>query len=84
MANKKAAQKSMAQSRKRAIGNCAVRGRLKTLAKRFRVALDSGTNNVQETARAYVSALEKAAKRNVIHRNFVNQRKCALAKYVVQ
>ncbi|MDR2432668.1 MAG: 30S ribosomal protein S20 [Puniceicoccales bacterium] len=81
MANKKAARKAEMQSQRRALENCGVRNRLKTLAKKLR----SATGDTQEVKRVtieYVSALDKAAKRNIVHRNFANKRKCAAARFL--
>ena len=55
--------------------NRAVRTRLRTLQKRAR----GGTAD-QENIRALVSALDKAAKRGIIHRNAANRRKARLTK----
>jgi small subunit ribosomal protein S20 len=81
VANKKASRKSILQTQKHAAGNGVVRSRLKTLEKKLRVAIASGSEGVRGFAADYVSALDKAAKRNVIHRNSADRRKVVFAKY---
>jgi small subunit ribosomal protein S20 len=85
MANKKAAKKAAIQSQRRALENSSVRSKLKTLAKRLRVSVEkktSNTKNVQQIAIEYASALDKATKRNIVHRNFANRRKSNVAQYL--
>jgi small subunit ribosomal protein S20 len=83
MANKVAARKAMAQAAVRTAQNVAVRSRLKTLAKRLRVAISSGDGGVRMIAADYVSALDKAVKRHVIHRNSANRHRKVFAKYAM-
>jgi ribosomal protein S20 len=56
-------------------------GKLRTLARKLRAAIGSCTEDVKFVARDYVSALDKAAKKNVIHRNAANRRKRAFARF---
>ncbi|MDR1528329.1 MAG: 30S ribosomal protein S20 [Puniceicoccales bacterium] len=81
MANKKAARKAGLQSQRRALENCGVRNKLKTLAKRLRVSAED-TQGIRRMAMEYVSALDKAAKRNIVHRNFANKRKRNVARFL--
>ncbi|MDR1401834.1 MAG: 30S ribosomal protein S20 [Puniceicoccales bacterium] len=83
MANKKAAKKSIAQAKGRASGNGAVRSRIRTLASKLRAAAEAKASDVQQIARAYISALDKAAKRHIIHRNAASRRKSVSAKFVL-
>lgn len=80
MANKKAALKSIAQTQKRTSRNVAIRSELKTLAKK--VISAAGTDAVRDIAISYVSALDKAAKKRIIHANNANRHKKAVAKYI--
>ena len=80
MANKKAALKSIAQTQKRTSRNVAIRSELKTLAKKVIAA--AGTDAVEDIAIEYVSALDKAAKKRIIHANNANRHKKAVAKYI--
>lgn len=72
MANTKSASKRARQSIHRARHNRSVRTRLRTLQKRVRTAA------APEGVRALISALDKAAKRGIIHRNAANRRKARL------
>jgi small subunit ribosomal protein S20 len=74
MANTKSAAKRARQSIKRMRHNRSVRTRLRTLRKRVPTAATS------ENIRAVISALDKAAKRGIIHRNAANRRKARLNK----
>jgi len=75
MANTKSAAKRARQSLKRTRQNRAVRTRLRSLQKRTR-----GEGSSPENIRQLVSALDRAVKRGVIHRNAANRRKARLNK----
>ncbi|MDR1413580.1 MAG: 30S ribosomal protein S20 [Puniceicoccales bacterium] len=83
MANKKAAQKSVLQTKRRALENGAVRSVIKTLASKLRAAIGVGSPDVQQVARAYISALDKAVKRHIVHRNVASRRKSVFMKFAV-
>jgi small subunit ribosomal protein S20 len=74
MANTKSAAKRSRQSLARAGQNRGVRARLRSLQKRAR-----GTAKPDaEQIRALISALDKAAKRGIIHPNAAGRRKARL------
>ena len=74
MANTRSAAKRARQSLRRATQNRGVRTRLRNLQKR------AGGNQKPdaEQIRSLISALDKAAKHGVIHRNLANRRKARL------
>jgi small subunit ribosomal protein S20 len=74
MANTKSAAKRSRQSLKRATQNRGARTSLRSLQKRSRA---EGKPN-PEQIRSLISALDKAAKRGIIHRNAANRRKARL------
>jgi len=74
MANTKSASKRARQSVSRATQNRGARTRLRTLQKGAR----GGTKPDLEKIRNLISALDKAAKRGLIHRNAANRRKARL------
>jgi len=76
MANTKSAAKRARQSISRARHNRSVRMRLRTLQKRVRAPTASGSTDVY----ALISALDKAAKRGIIHRNAADRRKARLSR----
>jgi small subunit ribosomal protein S20 len=80
MPNKRAAKKFMLQSQKCAVRNAVVRSRLRTLARKLREGLCGGAASAGSVAVEYVSELDKAVKKGVIHRNSANRRKSAVAK----
>lgn len=75
MANSKSAAKRARQNPRRTLRNRSVVSHLRSLQKRH--ATSGGKT---EDHRALVSALDKAAKRGVIHRNVANRRKARLAR----
>ena len=76
MANTKSAAKRARQTTKRSLRNRSVLTHLRNLKKRTRSA-----EKVESTQlRTLVSAIDKAAKRGVIHRNAANRQKARLAR----
>jgi small subunit ribosomal protein S20 len=83
MANIKSSIKDIRKIRTRTARNRGVRSELKTLLKNFRAAKEGeDTQATQAAARALVSAMDKAAKRNVIHPNVARRHKSACTAYV--
>jgi small subunit ribosomal protein S20 len=74
MANTKSAAKRARQSLSRATHNRGARTRLRTVQKQVRGAAKPDLEKIREL----ISALDKAAKRGVIHRNAANRRKARL------
>lgn len=75
MANSKSAAKRARQNPRRTLRNRSVNTQLRSLAKRH-----TAGGGKAEDQRALVSALDKAAKRGVIHKNVANRRKARLNK----
>jgi small subunit ribosomal protein S20 len=82
MANKKAAQKSMAQAISRTARNRAVRSRLKTLSRKAFALAETGSDEARAAAVQYISELDKAVKKSVVHRNAANRKKGSLSKVI--
>jgi small subunit ribosomal protein S20 len=76
MANTRSAAKRARQTVKRSIHNRSVVTRLRTMQKTVR---SEQTPN-PEQIRALISAIDKAAKRGIIHENAANRRKARLNK----
>ena len=76
MANTKSAGKRARQTLRRALHNRSVKTHLRGLQKQIRSAPERSTDQI----RAAISAIDKAAKRGVIHRNMANRRKARLNK----
>lgn len=74
MANSKSASKRARQNPRRTLRNRSVITNLRSLTKRQTAGAKP------EETRALVSALDKAAKRGVIHKNVANRRKARLNK----
>jgi small subunit ribosomal protein S20 len=75
MANTKSAAKRARQTQRRALRNRQVLSRTRTLSKR---AVDASAQAADITA--LISAIDKAAKRGIIHRNAAVRRKARLAR----
>ena len=74
MANSKSAAKRARQSSRRTLRNRMALTNLRSLAKKTKASSRGGEHQ------ALVSALDKAAKRGIIHRNVANRRKARLNK----
>lgn len=78
MANSKSAAKRARQNPRRTLRNRSVTTNLRSLTKRH--AADAKP----EQTRGLISALDKAAKRGVIHKNVANRRKARLNRAVAK
>jgi small subunit ribosomal protein S20 len=76
MANTRSATKRARQTLKRSLRNRSVVTRLRTMQKQARSAETPSTDQI----RALISAIDKAAKRGIIHENAANRRKARLNK----
>jgi small subunit ribosomal protein S20 len=74
MANTRSAAKRARQTLSRALHNRSVKTHLRRLQKQIRSAPDA--NQI----RAVIAAIDKAAKRGIIHRNAADRRKARLNK----
>jgi small subunit ribosomal protein S20 len=84
MANTKSAIKAARRAVRQALRNKAISTRLKTLHKAFEAAAKSGDAKVAKAAgSAYVSAMDRAVKSGVVHRNAASRAKSHTAKYVL-
>jgi small subunit ribosomal protein S20 len=77
MANTKSAAKRARQTAGRALRNRGVRSRLRGMQKR---ATGANAKADPNETRALISAIDKAAKRGIIHRNAAKRRKARLNK----
>lgn len=80
MANLRSALRDIKKSRKRAERNQSVRSAIKTFVKKTRVAISGGDEQAVAVFKDTAALLDKAAKRNIIHKNAANRRKSRLAK----
>jgi small subunit ribosomal protein S20 len=77
------AVKRSRQSEKRHDRNTSVLSRLKTDEKKLRTALESGADTVKVLFQDFTSALDKAAKQGVIHKNAASRKKSRLNSRLV-
>lgn len=81
MANTKSSKKDLRRSTKKRERNTATKSALKTYIKKVRVAAAAGNEDTAKTALVQaVSALDKAARHGVIHKNQAARRKSRIAK----
>ena len=84
MANTKSAIKAARKTVRLTTRNKGVKTRLKTLHKRYEVAIKSGKpEEVKAAAIAYTSAMDKATKSGVVHKNAAARAKSHAAKYTL-
>jgi small subunit ribosomal protein S20 len=82
MANTKSAIKAARKTERFTTRNQTVKTRLKTLHKKFEAAAKSGDAvAAKATAIAYTSAMDKATKSGVVHKNAAARAKSHAAKY---
>ena len=83
MPNNAAAEKRMRQEKKRRLRNRMVKSTVKTQITKARQAIANGAGaeaDTQEAVRTAISALDRAAKKGVIHPNNAARRKSRLMK----
>jgi small subunit ribosomal protein S20 len=76
MANTRSATKRVRQTLKRSLRNRSAVTRLRTMQKQARSTKTPSADQI----RALISAIDKAAKRGIIHENAANRRKARLNK----
>jgi small subunit ribosomal protein S20 len=82
MANTKSAIKAARKTARLTARNKAVKTRLKTLHKKFEAAVKTGDAAAAKTAgSAYASAMDKATKSGVVHKNAAARAKSQVAKH---
>lgn len=85
MPNTKSAQKAMRQSRRRTEINARTKFKYKGAVKSVRKAVGaSDAKLAAEELKKAMSALDKAVKKNVIHKNTASRRKSRLAKAIAK
>ena len=84
MANTKSAIKAARQSLRRQDRNNIVKSRLKTLSRKLaKLTTEGKTDEARVVAIDFISALDKASKGNVVHKNLVARKKSALSTLVL-
>ena len=78
MANTKSAQKAMRQAERHALRNQAARSAVRTYVKKATLAVAGSVEDAAEVVRAAVSALDRATKSGIVHRNAAARRKSRL------
>ncbi len=83
MANTKSALKYIRKTEARTKANRQAKTRLKTLAKQVKAAVSSADKDaLSEKTRLYISALDKAGKSGLVHKNKIARHKATCAKHL--
>ena len=84
MANTKSAIKAARKSARLQTRNQGIKTRLKSLHKKFEAAAEAKDAAAAKTAGiAYISAMDKATKSGVVHKNAVARAKAHVSKFVL-
>ncbi|MBR9986186.1 MAG: 30S ribosomal protein S20 [Desulfosarcina sp.] len=82
MANHKSALKRAGQNERRRLRNKAVQTRVKNVVKDVRLAVVQGAENAVEQLNAAKSAIDKAAKKGVLHKKTASRKVSRLNRQV--
>ncbi len=82
MANHKSALKRAGQNARRRLRNKAVQTRVKSVVKDVRIAVAQGAENAVEQLNAAKSAIDKAAKKGVLHKKTASRKVSRLNRQV--
>ena len=80
MANTKSAIKREKKIKLRTMRNKAKRSELKTVIRRYNEALTANSDNKEELLKLAIKKLDKAASKNLIHKNKASRKKSQLMK----
>ena len=85
MPQTKSAKKALRQTKTRAECNLLVKKNLNYLLRNFKKAIDTGDKaKVEKLSRKLIKSLDKAAQKNVIHKNSAARKKSRIMKKVNQ
>lgn len=85
MPNTKSAAKAMRQSRRRHQINLKTKAKFKTATKQVKkLVSDNNVNDALTALREAMSALDKAVKKGVIHKNTASRKKSRMAKAIAK
>lgn len=83
MPNTKSAAKAMRQSSRRRTNNIKTKDKFKAAAKKVKKLIESGAvEDAMQALRLAMSALDKAAKKGVIHKNTASRKKSRMARAI--
>lgn len=81
MPNIKSAERRMRVEAKANLRNRIIKSELKTIAKKFAVAVEAGNKDAaSELYKEFTGALDKAALKGTLHKNTVNRKKAQITK----
>ena len=82
MPNIKSAKKRVITSKANAVRNTAGKSALRTEVKKVKEAIAAGSETVEETFKNTTSSIDKAVKKNILHKNNAARKKSRLAKAI--
>jgi small subunit ribosomal protein S20 len=80
MPNIKSVIKNVERSEKNRLRNQAAKSQIKTVVKKAKTAVETNAENAQTAVVAAISAIDRVAKRGIIHPNAAARRKSRLMK----
>ena len=86
MANLKSSKKDIKNIIKKTKYNKAIKSKLKTFYKKFKLLVSQNENpkEIDISLRKYISVLDKASKKNIIHKNKANKIKSLFSNYILK
>lgn len=85
MPNTKSAKKRVRQTERRTIQNRTRRSTARTAEKKVRNLVSEGKiSEAQEAYKAFTSAIDRAALRNIVHKNNASRKKSRLAQFIAR
>lgn len=86
MANLKSSKKDIKKIIKKTKYNRIIKSKLKTFYKKFKLLVNNNENpkEIDLSLRKYISIVDKASKKNIIHRNKANKIKSLFSNYILK
>jgi len=82
MPNLKTAKKNLRKSKKRALTNKKYQNKIDFLFKKIKKEIKKGSKSLKELIKNFYKAVDKAAKKNIIHKNKASRLKSKIAKLI--
>jgi small subunit ribosomal protein S20 len=82
MPNLKTAKKNLRKSKKRAVANKQYENKIDLLLKKMKKEAKKGSQSLKELVKSFYKVVDKAAKKNIIHKNKANRLKSKTAKLI--
>ncbi len=84
MPNIKSAKKRVNVNAKKQLENKMLKSKLATSIKKFKTAVSTGAENLEQEYSAVVSLIDSLASKGIMHANNANRKKARLAKFMTK